>query len=162
MRALWRKVKRFFVTCLIHADPILLFKKIIRLNGTPHQISMGASIGVFVAFTPTIGLQMIIAGILASVLRVSKIAAILPVWISNPLTVAPILGVTYWVGRLVWPCDRFMNATEAFNNINESSIHVTDTFWMTMIGGLMVGFVCALVTYPLVRKAAEICQQSTE
>ena len=37
------------------------FSKLIKISDTPHSISLGFSIGVFVSFTPLIGIHIIIA-----------------------------------------------------------------------------------------------------
>ncbi len=54
--------------------------------------------GTFVAFTPTMGVQFIAVVVLATVLNLNRPAAIVPIWITNPVTVAPIYTFNYWVG----------------------------------------------------------------
>ncbi len=61
---------------------------------------MGVALGAFIAFTPLIGLQMLLAGLFATLVGASKKAAMLAVWISNPLTMGPIFALTYQIG--VW------------------------------------------------------------
>lgn len=78
-----------------------IVRRVARGSGTPEQIALGVALGVFVAFTPTVGLQMIIAAGLATLLHANRLAAVLPVWITNPVTVIPIYCFNYWIGRLV-------------------------------------------------------------
>ncbi len=75
-----------------------LARWILRLRGSPEAVGLGVAIGTFVAFTPTIGFQMLLAALLATLLNANRPAALVPVWITNPLTIPPIYGFTYWVG----------------------------------------------------------------
>ncbi|MFH1419219.1 MAG: DUF2062 domain-containing protein [Planctomycetota bacterium] len=70
----------------------------VALRGSPEAIAGGVAIGMFVAFTPTIGFQMVIAALLATLLKANRPAAIAMVWLTNPLTVPPVFMATYWVG----------------------------------------------------------------
>ncbi len=73
---------------------------LIALRGSPEAIAGGVAIGVFVAFTPTIGFQMVIAAFLATLLRANRPVAIAMVWLTNPFTIPPIFISTYWVGTI--------------------------------------------------------------
>ena len=59
------------------------------------------AIGSFIAFSPLIGLQTLLAALVATLAGGSKKAAMLAVWISNPLTMGPIFAVTYQLGVLM-------------------------------------------------------------
>ena len=50
----------------------------------------GVSLGLFIAFTPTIPFQMLLAALGAILLRVNLPAALAACWITNPLTALPI------------------------------------------------------------------------
>lgn len=76
---------------------------VVTFHGRPRDIALGAAVGMFVAFTPLVGLQMLLAIALATVLRASRAAAIPPCWITNPLTFVPIYAFTYLVGTWFWP-----------------------------------------------------------
>ncbi|MDY0167844.1 MAG: DUF2062 domain-containing protein [Thermoguttaceae bacterium] len=67
----------------------------------PHRVALGAALGMFVAFTPTIGFQMVIVVSLASVLRANKLVGLPLVWISNPLTIPAIFYAGYSLGRAI-------------------------------------------------------------
>ena len=71
----------------------------------PHRVALGAALGIFVAFTPTVGFQMMIVVALASLFRANKLVGVPLVWISNPLTIPPMFYVAYSVGRVIlgWP-----------------------------------------------------------
>lgn len=75
-------------------------QKIKALNGDPHYIALGMAIGVFIAITPTIPFHTAIAIGLAFLLKASKPAAILGVWVSNPFTVVFLYFACYKTGYL--------------------------------------------------------------
>lgn len=71
---------------------------LLTLRGGPNAIAGGFALGIIIAFTPTVGFQMAIALALATLLNLNQVAAVVPVWISNPLTIIPIYTFTYWIG----------------------------------------------------------------
>ena len=79
-----------------------LIKKILGLNDTPHSIGLGVGIGMFIAFTPTAPFQMTLAFIFAWLFKANKTAAILPTWITNPVTNAPIFFGQYLTGAYLF------------------------------------------------------------
>lgn len=59
------------------------------------------AVGLFVAFTPLLGFQMLIALSLAALIRANKTVTIPIVWITNPVTALPIYGSCWWLGRWI-------------------------------------------------------------
>ncbi len=86
---------------MIHSVNRFIFLHILHADDSPHRIALGFAIGIFVAFTPTLGLQMILVVALAWLLHANKFAGLPIVWISNPLTFAPIYSTNYLIGRLI-------------------------------------------------------------
>lgn len=58
------------------------------------------AIGLFMAFMP-VPSQMILAALAAVLFQVNLPLSVLLVWISNPITVAPMFYFCYWVGALI-------------------------------------------------------------
>lgn len=79
-----------------------VFRWIVRLRSSPGAIAGGFSLGLFIAFTPTVGLQVILAVILATILNVNRPAAIMAVWVTNPVTIPAIFTFNYWLGSHLW------------------------------------------------------------
>jgi len=75
--------------------------RFIRLRGTPDEVAKGMALGIFIGMTPTFGFQMAIALFCAWVLRQNKLAAVLGVWITNPVTAPFIYALEYETGRLL-------------------------------------------------------------
>lgn len=64
---------------------------------TRHSTAGGLSVGLFMAFMP-IPFQMLLAAPAAILLRVNLPIAAVSVWISNPLTMAPMIYAAYRTG----------------------------------------------------------------
>jgi uncharacterized protein (DUF2062 family) len=75
--------------------------RLLRLRATPEQVARGFSLGLFIGMTPTFGVQMALALLAAILLRENKIAAVLGVWVTNPLTAPFIYAMQYETGRLL-------------------------------------------------------------
>jgi len=65
------------------------------------SLAGGVSLGLFIAFTPTIPFQMILACLGALYFRVNLPIALLACWTTNPLTAAPIYMTAWWIGGFV-------------------------------------------------------------
>lgn len=66
---------------------------------TRHGIAGGLAVGVFVAMTPTIGIQMVLACLAAYFLRVNIPIAIAACWITNPATIPIIYPLQFQLGK---------------------------------------------------------------
>jgi len=89
LRLLLRRSRQFVYHNVLHADD------------PPHRLALGAAIGVFVTFTPTVGLQMMIVVFLSWLFRANKVVGLPIVWISNPATIVPLYYSCYVVGRIM-------------------------------------------------------------
>ncbi len=148
-------------------------RKIVRLNDTPHSIATGFSIGMFIGMLPVYGFQMVISAAVAAVARVNKVAAIIPVWITNPLTIPPILYLQYLLGKVivrgkdvagVWPKIQevgraagelsFFDWKRTFGEVMSAAKDLGwEVLWPTLIGCTVSGVALGLLTYPLVLRA---------
>lgn len=76
-------------------------KRVLRLRATPHAIAAGIAAGVFVSFTPFLGLHFVLAGVFAWLLGGNLIASALGTAIGNPLLLPAIWASTFELGRLI-------------------------------------------------------------
>ena len=72
---------------------------VLHADDPPARLALGAAIGVFIAFTPTFGFQMLLVVFTAWLLRANKAVGLPVVWISNPATMGLIYYPCYVVGR---------------------------------------------------------------
>lgn len=88
-----------------------IYQRLVQLEGDPNRIAWGMALGVYIGVTPTIPFHMISALALASLLRVSRVAAVMGCWIANPLTIPLFYYGSFVIGKkllypgeaLVWP-----------------------------------------------------------
>lgn len=76
-------------------------QRILRLNDTPHRIAFGVFLGFVVGWTPTMGAQIILYWILATLLRANKASGILPVLLTNPVTALPVYLFNWKIGQWI-------------------------------------------------------------
>lgn len=74
-------------------------RRLAGLEGSPTSVALGGAIGIIVAWTPTIGLQMIIAASIAKACRANVPIATAMVWLSNPYTAVPLYWSNYLFGK---------------------------------------------------------------
>lgn len=159
-----------------------LWHSIISLHGSPHDIAFGAAIGLFVAFTPTMGIQMIIAAAIATACGANRVSAIIPVWITNPLTAVPIYGFCYWLGSFLWEgppvSEVFQQLTAVIMGLQQYRFyHIVEIFKEFLrlganviipmtIGGFLSGLLAGAIIYPItlrgIGKYREIKEQLKE
>lgn len=86
---------------LIRLRPALRFVKfrILHLEDSPERIARGAAIGLFFAYLPLPGLQMILAFLSAKWTKANKAVAVMTTWVSNPLTAMIVFYPCYRIGR---------------------------------------------------------------
>lgn len=136
------------------------------LNGDPHYVAVGMAIGVFIAITPTIPFHTVLAIGLAVIFKGSKPAAIVGVWVSNPVTVVFLYVACYKAGHLFFP-----NAPDALASIQtlihhlESDVPFSEkmgslntfistqvkTFMIMNLGGLILGIPFGVISYFITR-----------
>lgn len=118
-------------------DPYLL-----HLNR--RSVSMGVGIGLFNAFLPLLG-QMPLAAVMAVLFRGNLVISVVLVWISNPLTMAPVL---YWNYRL----GDFLLGGWGHQVTSETGAewwlaNITNLLPPLMLGGITTGLVLGLIGY---------------
>jgi uncharacterized protein (DUF2062 family) len=147
--------------------------RLVRLRSTPHRIALGAAAGVFVAFTPLLGLQMVLAGALALVLRASVPAAMLGTFVGNPLSWPLIWTGAYAAGSLMLGLERTLYPSELEQHINNlgdavragsaaridaAAAHLEPVFLSLLTGGAVLGLLTGIVFYYTLRGAVAASQ----
>jgi uncharacterized protein len=114
------------------------------------SLAGGFSVGLFIAFTPTIPLQMILACMAALYFRVNLPAALLACWVTNPLTAVPIYMMAWRVGRSVLHAMPF--ATEYLQVYDEArqTRFIMSTFYL-WTGSLILATTAACTSNLLLR-----------
>lgn len=75
--------------------------RLLRLSASPHSIAAGVALGIGVAWTPFLGVHIIIAMALGFLMRVNLVAAALGTTFANPLTFPFIWASTWELGHFL-------------------------------------------------------------
>ncbi|WP_320199344.1 DUF2062 domain-containing protein [Agrobacterium sp. rho-13.3] len=75
--------------------------KLVRLSASPYSVAAGVAIGVAVAWTPFLGVHIIIAMALGFILRANLVAAALGTTFANPITFPLIWASTWELGHFM-------------------------------------------------------------
>ncbi|MCF6148660.1 MAG: DUF2062 domain-containing protein [Candidatus Kuenenia sp.] len=145
---------------------LIYLRRLIRLRSTPRAIALGVAIGIFVAFTPTIGIQILLAAFFSSVLNANQPVAIIFVWTTNPLTFPFIYGFTYWVGNFFWNGPPLLKVRgilmktdhalekedvwEFYDRLKTIIYLWRDIFIPLTIGGIIAGIIAGSIAYIIV------------
>ncbi len=138
-------------------------------QGSPYNLAMGFAVGIFVALTPTVGVQMIIAASIAHFLKANRVIAAALAWVTNPLTIVPIYYFNYRVGLLLLPGDeaaglRFIHLIKSASILEPGSVSESLALMMREFGGIagvlwlgsgIVALFCALLSYPIIYRIVQ-------
>ncbi|MCR4282285.1 MAG: DUF2062 domain-containing protein [Bauldia sp.] len=134
-------------------------KRVLRLAGSPYAIAAGVGVGVFSAFTPFLGLHIVIAIILAFLIGGNVVAAALGTTFANPLTLPFIWASTYKVGRVIIGGPHFPGPDDVPANLAEKSVHaIWPVIKPMMVGSIPLGIVAGLIFYVIVFLATRAFQ----
>jgi len=121
-----------------------------QLNGDPHYIATGMSIGVFIGITPTFPFHSILALALAYILRASKAAAAIGVWIGNPLTMPFIYLGSYKTGALILGTSIPFDIK--YTTFTELAKLGVDATLALLMGGIIIGIPPSAAAYLITRR----------
>jgi uncharacterized protein (DUF2062 family) len=135
-------------------------RRLLALDDPPERTALAFSVGVFIAFSPFLGLHTILATLIAFLFRFNKVAVYSGTFINNPfLTLVPIIIASYAIGAFVLgrPLQipaagiellkrpHLLTASYYRQVFNESWYIV----WPFSIGSMVLSVVCSLVAYPV-------------
>ncbi len=129
----------------------LLYLRLMRLKGQPKEVAGGMAIGVFVGMTPTVPLHTILAVLIALILKRSKLAAALGVWVANPFMLPFIYFLDYKVGQLLTGADAPSLAISNFSIANLIDLGWSISFPL-FFGGVVTGILCAIPSYYITKR----------
>lgn len=129
---------------------------LLHIQDTPHRTALAFAIGVSIAFNPLLGVHTLLALGVAIVLKLNRVAMLLGAFINNPWTIAPL----YMAGTLVG-CFLLRVPAEGLARIRWSEGTATlwqallPFLWPFVVGNLLLGTLCALPSYFLLRRFLE-------
>jgi len=141
-------------------------RHLLRLDETPHELAKSFAVGVFVAFTPFLGLHTMLVLLLAWALRLNKAVALTGTFVNNPWTIAFVFIGPTWatvhvmrhMGIYVPPMNYDLISAQFAESMEKYKIW-QPAFWMDLIrefkpfvhafliGTTLAGLVAALTSY---------------
>ncbi len=143
--------------------------RLMRVKASPHQLALGCAVGVFAAVTPFVGLQMLLAGLLALALRASFAAAMIGSFFGNPLTWAVLWPATFATGNYMLGTTTALSEIDLADKwavlgaaIGNLSLDMLGAAWSLLwpfikpmaLGTLPVGLLVASLFYYATKRAA--------
>ena len=136
------------------------FRRLLALDDPPERTALAFAVGVFIAFSPFLGLHTILATLVAFLFRFNKIAIYTGTFVNNPfLTLVPITLASYGLGaRLLGRPARLPRGGLALlkephpltaGYWHELFTHGWDVLLPFAVGGTLLSFVCSLAAYPV-------------
>ncbi|MBN7804717.1 DUF2062 domain-containing protein [Agrobacterium rosae] len=125
--------------------------RLVRLSASPYSVAAGVAVGVAVAWTPFLGVHIIIAMALAFILRANLVAAALGTTFANPLTFPLIWAATWELGHVILG----RNSDSASSQVDFAAMFSHMNFlhlWAPVlepmtIGAIIPGALSAIVAY---------------
>lgn len=142
--------------------------RVLHIDDSPERIAGGVFAGVLIAYTPLLGLHIILALIVSTLFKVNKFTAVSFVWISNIFTIIPVYYPSYIVGRKVldiFSQEPAMTKKEILTSLQTIVLEMltnnifTSDFWNSfvrlfrrlgeelLVGGVIIGIPVAAAAY---------------
>ena len=148
----------------------------LRIKDSASAIAVGVACGVFVSFTPLMGLHIALAVVLAWLLGGNIVASVIGTAVGNPLSFPFIWLLTYRGGS--WALGRGGGREETASNfgaevwrmisersggLGEALINIGENFiWPMMVGGVPLGLLAAFVAYWLTKPTVAAFQDARD
>lgn len=168
---LFYKVRDFFWPSLgWKRSTQYLFHRIGRLPGTPYSTAAGFACGAAISFTPFVGLHILMASLIAWIVRANIMAAVIGTAVGNPWTFPFIWAFTFNLGVWLGAAGSSVNASELdFQRLFSTSLEAIITYdlsylfetawpvlWPMFIGGVPTFFIVWIIFYfplrPLIKR----------
>lgn len=121
---------------------------IFQLNDSPNMLALAFAVGMFIAFSPTIGLHTISCFALAWMFRLNKIVVITAACINNPWTVVPLYGFCLWFGIKITGTMTAMPDIAWQSLTFSSAYHILRPYlWPFVAGTIVAGAAAAIISY---------------
>ncbi len=136
------------------------FRRLLAADDPPERTALAFSVGVFIAFSPFLGLHTIMATAAAFIFRFNKVAIYTGTFVNNPfLTLVPITVASYAVGAFLMGRPLRLPA-EGLALLKEPHL-LTASYWRELgaqlwevvlpfsVGASVLSVVCSLAAYPV-------------
>lgn len=132
--------------------------RLVRLPSSPHRIALGVGLGMFIGSIPLIPSQIVLAGVVAWLLRASPTAAAITTLYSNPVTCGPLYVIFFAIGSFLLP-GIHVTLPEDVTDITSLLGMGWDVYLVLCAGGAVFGAVAGLAAYVVAHRTVTAYQQ---
>ena len=137
-----------------------LLKKLLHIEDTPERTALAFSIGIFLGFSPFLGLHTLTGLVIAFLLKLNRLAILLGVWSNTPWWIVPYYTVATWLGMWVVRFRIDWATLEGIFQLGKEKGFLASEFWTQiasqrgllgsfLTGSLILALFLSLVAYPL-------------
>jgi len=135
------------------------YQNLMEIPGKENDIATGFAIGIFISFSPWIGLHIILIFLVTRLFKKSFGAGVLASLVFNPITAPFLWTIEYRVGKLVMSIFNGYNAPSLKISFTEFSVlwdNIVTAFYPIFFGGLVLGVPASLLSYFLVQRSLRL------
>jgi uncharacterized protein (DUF2062 family) len=121
---------------------------IFTIKGSPREIAIAFAVGIFIGFSPLLGLHTVLAISIASLFRMNKLVTMIGTYVVNPWTIIPVYTFCTWVGI------KMVDSEAALSRINFHEINLVNIFRTLkeliipfVVGTLTLGIMAAILSF---------------
>ena len=123
-------------------------RSLFKLDDPPHRLALAFAVGVFIAFSPWLGLHIISAFALAWIFRLNKVVVLTGSFVNNPWTIVPMYAFCLWFGVVITGSETAVPDISWRNMGFRDLITVLRPFlWPYIAGTVVVGAAAAVLSY---------------
>jgi uncharacterized protein (DUF2062 family) len=126
-------------------------REILKLDDPPQKLALAFAIGVFIAFSPWLGLHIVSAFAFAWMFRLNKVVILTGSFINNPWTIVPMYAFCLWFGI------RITGGMAEVPEIAWSTLGFRDLFsvllpflWPFVAGTVVLGAIASALSYGMI------------
>jgi uncharacterized protein (DUF2062 family) len=137
-----------------------LLKKLLQIEDTPERTALAFSIGIFLGFSPFLGLHTLTGLAVAFLFKLNRVAMLLGVWSNTPWWLVPYYTLATWLGMWVVRFRIDWATLEGMFQLGKEKGFLTSEFWMQiasqwgllasfLTGSMILALLLSLIAYPL-------------
>lgn len=137
-----------------------LMRKLLYVEDTPERTALAFSIGVFLGFSPFLGLHTLAAIGIAFLFRLNRVAILLGAWMNTPWSIVPYYTFATWVGMKVMGVRIEGGVLKEIFKMGVNQGFLRSDFWSRvasqwellvsfLLGALILTALFSLLAYPL-------------
>jgi len=136
---------------------VSVFERLVLKERSPHKLSLSFSVGLYIAFSPFLGMHTIMVLASTWLFSLNGAAVFAGAVVNNPWTIVPCHAAGYFLGdiflRFVCHIDPIACNPSWMSWVNEPICNITGlngvSFWSFFIGGNLLGILSAVILYPV-------------